>query len=76
MFEDVRNERSLYLLSSTTDPDILGQSKFTDHEIKIIKDLALEKVNRQRISKEQVAIALLESELEEYFLFNKWPIQT
>ena len=39
--EDVRLERSLILLLSLTDPDILKQSKFTDDEINIIIDLAL-----------------------------------
>ena len=34
MFEDVRYERSLILLLPITDPDILKQSKFQDHEIK------------------------------------------
>ena len=42
MFEDVRHERSLILLLSLTDPDILRQTKFTDDEIEIIKNLALE----------------------------------
>ena len=42
MFEDVRQERSLILLLSLTDPDILKQSTFTDDEINIIKNLALE----------------------------------
>ena len=37
MFEDVREERSLLLLLSLTDPDILRQSKFFDHEIDIKK---------------------------------------
>ena len=64
MFEDVRHEKSLILLLSLTDPDILRQSKFTDHEIDFIKNIALEKLPRQRILKEQVAIALLESELD------------
>ena len=43
MFEDVRHERSLILLLSLTDPDILKQPKFTDDEMNIIKNLALEK---------------------------------
>ena len=43
MFEDVRHERSLLLLLSLTDPDIMKQSKYTDHEIEIIRNLALEK---------------------------------
>ena len=47
MFEDVRHERSLIIILSLTDPDILKQSKFTDHEIDIIKNLALEKLHRQ-----------------------------
>ena len=49
MFDDVRHERSLILLLSLTDPDILKQSNFTDHEIGIIKGLALEKIHRQGI---------------------------
>ena len=42
IFEDVRHERSLCLLLSLVEPDILKQSKFTDHEIDIIKKIALE----------------------------------
>ena len=49
MVEDVRLEQSLILLRSLTDPDILKQSKFTDHETEIIKKLALEKLHRQRL---------------------------
>ena len=47
MSEDVRLERSLVLLLSLTDPDILRQSKIRVHEIEIIKNLALEKLHRQ-----------------------------
>ena len=64
MFEDVRHERSLILLLSLTDPDILRQSKFTDDEIEIIKHLALEKLHRQRLLQEHIALSLLESQLE------------
>ena len=64
MFEEVRHERSLILLLSLTDPDILRQSKFTDHELSNIKDVPLEKSHSQRILKEQVAFALLESQLQ------------
>ena len=39
--EDVRHERSLILILSLTNSDILKQSKFTDDEIIIIKNLAL-----------------------------------
>ena len=60
IFEDVRHERSLILLLSLADPDILKQSKFTDDEINIIKNLALEKLYRQRILKEYHAVSLLE----------------
>ena len=59
-FEDVRHERSLLLLLSLVEPSILKQSKFTDHEIEIIKQLALEKVHRQKFLKEHHAMSLLE----------------
>ena len=64
MFEDNRHERSLFLLLSLRDPDILKQAKFADHEINIIIILFSEKLHRQRISKAELAIALLEAELE------------
>ena len=60
MFEDVRHERSLILLLSLTNSDILRQSKFTDYEIEIIKNTALEQLHRQRILKEHIAMSLLE----------------
>ena len=60
VFEDVRHERSLILLLSLVEPSILKQSKFTDHEYEIIKQLALEKVHRQRILKDYHAMSLLE----------------
>ena len=50
----------IILLLSLTDPDILKQSKFTDDEINIIKNLALETLYRQRILKEYHAVSLLE----------------
>ena len=62
IFEDVRHEGSLIILLSLTDPDILKQSKFTDDEINIIKKLALEKLHRQRILKEHIAMDLLEKQ--------------
>ena len=37
IFEDVRHERSLILLLSIVEQDILRHSKFLDHEIEIIK---------------------------------------
>ena len=42
VFEDVRHERSPIFLLSLVEPSILKQSKFTDHEIEVIKNLALE----------------------------------
>ena len=62
MFEVIRHERSLILILSLTDPHILRQSKFTDDEIEIIKNLALEKLHRQRIIKEHNAMAFLKKE--------------
>ena len=61
--EDVRHERSSILLLSLTSPDIFRQSKFTDHENDILKNLSLEKLHRQRILKQELAVALLEPEL-------------
>ena len=55
-FEDVRHERSLILLLSLTDPDILKQSKFTNDELDIIKNLVLENLHRQRILKEPILL--------------------
>ena len=60
MFEDVRHERSLILLLSITDLEILRQSKFTDYEIDNIKILALEELQRKRILKEHIVTSLLE----------------
>ena len=65
IFEDIRHERSLILLLSLTEPDILKQSKFTDHEIEIIKNLALEKIFRQKNLKEIVALDLLEKQFSD-----------
>ena len=61
VFEDNRHERSRFVLLSLVEPSILKQSKFTDHEIEIIKNRALKKLHRQRILKEQVALDLLEN---------------
>ena len=65
LFEDIRYERSLILLLSLVESDILKQSKFTDHEIEIIKNLALEKLHRQRILKEYHAMSLLEKQIDD-----------
>ena len=60
IFEDVRHERSLILLLSLVEPDILKQSNFADHEIDIIKIIAAEKLHKQRNLKEIIALELLE----------------
>ena len=59
-FEDIRYERALILSLSIVEPDILRQSKFTDSEVSKIKDIALEKMCRQRNLKEFFAMDLLE----------------
>ena len=64
LFEDIRHERSLILLLSLVEPDIISQSNFTDNEIEIIKNLALEKLHRQRTLKEVVAMDLLEKQID------------
>ena len=60
LFEDVRHERNLILLLSTTDPDILKQSKFTDHKTIILKNLAKEQLHRQKCLKEYFALPILQ----------------
>ena len=65
IFEDIRHERSLILLLSLVEPDILKQSKFADHEIEINKNIALSKLHRQRNLKEIVALDLLEKQIDD-----------
>ena len=65
ILEDVRHERRLIFLLSLTDPDILKQSKFTDDEVNIIRNLALENLHRQRILKEVDAMDLLEKQIDD-----------
>ena len=65
IFEDVTHERSLILILSLVEPSILKQSKFTDHEIEIIINLALENLYRQRILKEHIAMDLLKQQIDD-----------
>ena len=65
VFEDVRHERCLILLLTLFELDILKQSKFMDHEIIIIKTIALEKLHEQRIFKENNALDLLEKQFSD-----------
>ena len=67
MFGDVRHERSLMLLISLTEERILKQRRYTDHKRVISKNLAVGKLHRQRISKSDVAVQLLEN----HFMFIK-----
>ena len=70
IIEDVRHERSLIFLLGLVEADILRQSKTTDHEIEIIKNIALEKLHRQRILNEHVAMDLLEKQFSNYKMTN------
>ena len=65
IFEDVRHERSLILLLRLVEPSILKQVTFTDHENDIIKDIALQKLQRQRDLKEIIASDLLERQIDD-----------
>ena len=58
-------KESLFLLLSLVEPSILKQSKSTDHENEIIKNFALEKLHRQRILKEHIAMDLLEKQIDD-----------
>ena len=65
IFEDVRHERSLILILSLVEPIILKQSKFTDQEIDIIRNISLEKIHRQRILKEYIAMDMIEKQFSD-----------
>ena len=63
--EDFFHERSLILLLSIVEPDMLRQSKFLDHEIEIIKNIVPEKLHRQRNLKEIIALEFLEKQFSD-----------
>ena len=65
IFEEIRHERSLILLLSLVEPNILKQSKFTDYQIDIVKNIALQKTHRQRNPKEIIALYLLEKQFSD-----------
>ena len=65
MFEVVTHERSLVLLLSLVEPSIFKQAKFRDHEIDIFKDIALQKLHRQRNLNEIIALHLLEKQFSD-----------
>ena len=72
IFEDVRHERSLILFFILVEPEILKQSKFTDHEVEIIKSLALEKLHQQRSLKEIIALDLSEKQFSDQSVKYKY----
>ena len=59
IFEDIRHERNPILLLSLVEPDILKQSKFLDHELENIKNIALEKLHRQRNLKKNYCFRII-----------------
>ena len=65
IFEDIRHERSLILLLPILEPDTLRQSKFLDHELEIIKNIALQKLRRKCNLKEIIALDLLEKQFSD-----------
>ena len=65
IFEDVRDERSLILFLSLVEPDILKQARFKIDEVEIIKNLALEKLHKQRILNEKIVLDLLEKQFSD-----------
>ena len=62
LFEGIRFKRSPILLLGLAKPDILKQSKLTDDEKKLFKNLTLEKLHRQRILKEYHSVSVLEKQ--------------
>ena len=65
IFEDVRHERSLLLLLSLVEPSILKQVKIKDHGKDITKDIALQKIHRQRNLEEIIALKMLEKQIDD-----------
>ena len=84
ILEDVRHERALIILLSIVEPDIIKESKFLHHKIEIIKNIALEKIHRQRILNENNCFRITRKTVfwsnniivrTHVFLINKWLIQ-
>ena len=46
LFDNIHDERSLILLLSSTDSNILIQAGFNQYEVDIIKNIASEKLHR------------------------------
>ena len=60
LFEDVRHERSLISVPSSTDPDKIKQTAFMDSEIFLRKSLAFDKIQRQKTLREFNALQLID----------------
>ena len=58
MLEDSRHERSLIIILPLTDPNFLKTTQFTDNAIKILKNIAVEKLHRQRVLEKYVIVSL------------------
>ena len=66
IFEVVRRERSLIILLSLTDPDIMRQSIFTDDELKIIKNIAFKNYIVNEILMSMFTMDFLEKQISNY----------
>ena len=62
LFDKILYERSLTLVLSLTDSNLLIQIGFTNDEIHIIKNIAFQKTERQADLKHYVAMDLLEKQ--------------
>ena len=60
LFDNIHYERCLIIILSSTDSNILIQARFTNDEINIIKNIALQKIKRQIDLKQYIALQLLE----------------
>ena len=58
-FQDVTYEKSLKLLLSLTDPDILKQNKFTDDEHNPIKKSSSRIFTKTKIFKETLCLTII-----------------
>ena len=64
LFDNIHYERSLFLILSITDSNVLVQAGFTNDEIIIIKNIALQKIKKQVDLKQYFAMNLLEKQID------------
>ena len=80
LFDNIHCERSLITLLSLTNPDLLRQTKVTDDEREIFRNIALQKLKRQVDLKQYVALELLEKTIfrsvNQYHIITKIRILT